>query len=437
MAAEQSERRLPSVAAGVVRDGELVWSAGRGAVSGGAPTEDVQYRCGSITKTFVAVCVLRLRDEGALRLTDPVERFLPGTGLGDVSIGQLLSQAGGVRAETAGPWWERTPGGDFDSLVAGSLASGGTRFEAGRRYHYSNVGFAVLGALVASLRGDAWDDVVRRELLEPLEMARTTTRPEAPFAPGLAVHPWADAVLPEPEHDAGAMAPAGQLWTTVADLARWAAFLGGDGSDLLEHSTLVQMREPRAIEDLRGEGWASAYGLGLELWNDRGARSFGHGGSMPGFQAFLEITEHGDAAVGFANATSGLRGELGSDLLRVLNDEEPHLPDEWAPVAPPAGTLEIVGPWYWGAAPYVLRVRHGLLELEGLGAPGRASRFRLTGEDTWEGLDGYHTAEPLTVGRRADGTVSHLDLGSFVYTRTPYDPSAPVPGGVDPAGWGP
>jgi hypothetical protein len=158
---------------------------------------------------------------------------------------------------------------------------------------------------------------------------------------------------------------------------------------------------------------------------------------MPGFQAFLEVTEDGDAAVGFANSTRGLRGELGASLLAILAAEEPRSPSDWEPVAPPAGAMEIVGPWYWGVAPHVLRARHELLELDGLGGPGRAARFRPAGEDTWEGLDGYHTAEPLRVVRRPDGTVSHLDLGSFIFSRTPYDPSAPIPGGVDPQGWGP
>jgi CubicO group peptidase (beta-lactamase class C family) len=250
LAAEQSERRLPSLVAGVVRDGALVWSGGRGRVNGATPTDSTQYRCGSITKTFVAVCVLRLRDEGLLALTDPLERHLPGTGVGEVTVAQLLSHAAGLRAETAGPWWERTPGGDFAFIAAGTL-TGGRRFDAGRRFHYSNVGFAVLGELVAQLRGAHWAEVVRRDLLAPLGMERTTTRPVAPHALGLAVHPWANVVLAEPEHDAGAMAPAGQLWTTVADLARWSAFLAGDGAGIVDPDSLAEMREPRALIDVR------------------------------------------------------------------------------------------------------------------------------------------------------------------------------------------
>jgi CubicO group peptidase (beta-lactamase class C family) len=90
------------------------------------------------------------------------------------------------------------------------------------QYHYSNVGYALLGELVARLRGRPWYDVIAEELLAPLRMSRTTLRPQPPHATGFAVHPHADLPLPEPEHDAEAMAPASQLWTTITDLARWA-----------------------------------------------------------------------------------------------------------------------------------------------------------------------------------------------------------------------
>ena len=433
LASEQSSQRLPSVVAGLVRDGELVWSAGRGRVEGVTPDADVQYRCGSITKTFVGVCVMRLRDEGRLALSDPVQRFLPDTGVGELTIAQLLSHSSGLRAETGAQWWERTPGGDLAQLTADTLR-GGTRFDAGRRFHYSNVGFGVLGAIVGELRGAPWGDVVRDELLTPLGMHRTTPRPQPPAAPGLAVHPWADLVLPEPEHDAGAMAPAGQLWSTVADLARWAAFLTGARSDLLAAATLAEMREPRVVNDVPDQDWSVGYGLGLQLWNHAGARRYGHGGSMPGFLAGVEITEAGDAVVVYANATTGLRSELGSDLLEILADEEPRLPEEWRPAAPEPGVLEMLGHWYWGPAPYLLAARGDQLELRAVGR-GRESRFRATGPDAWIGLDGYHTGEPLNAIRLPDGSLSHLDLGSFIFTRAPYDPAGPIPGGVSADGW--
>ncbi|HWH29197.1 MAG TPA: serine hydrolase domain-containing protein, partial [Mycobacteriales bacterium] len=231
----QRDGRLPSLVAGVVRDGGLAWSAGRGDVD--EPHDDVQYRLGSITKTVTAVAVMRLREQGRLRLDDPLEQHVPGTPFGARTVAQLLAHVGGVRAESPTEWWERSPGVTFDELAA--RASGDDVVgAAGRRFHYSNLGYGLLGELVARLRGRPWGDVVRDEVLLPLGMTRTTPRPSGRAARGWAVHPWADVVLPEPEHDAVAMAPAGQLWATLADLGRFAAFLLDGADDVLPASVL-------------------------------------------------------------------------------------------------------------------------------------------------------------------------------------------------------
>ncbi|MGL5909651.1 MAG: DUF7586 domain-containing protein, partial [Phycicoccus sp.] len=96
--------------------------------------------------------------------------------------------------------------------------------------------------------------------------------------------------------------------------------------------------------------------------------------------------------------------------------------------------LELTGTWHWGPAVSTARVVGEYLVL---GEPGQArrSRFAPVGRDEWVGLDGYHAGEPLHVVRGADGAVSHLDIATFRFTRTPYDPSADVPGGVDASGW--
>jgi CubicO group peptidase (beta-lactamase class C family) len=444
LAKDQAEQRLPSVAAGLVRDGELIWSAGRGRIPsddgqapGRRPDADTQYRAGSITKTFVAVAVLRLRDAGRLSLSDPVGNYLDAGAAGALTIGQLLSHSAGLRAETAGPWWERTPGSTFADLADSSLGADAARFRAGRRHHYSNVGYGILGALVAALHDQPWQDVVARELLAPLEMSRTTTRPQRPFAPGFAVHPHADVLLAEPEHDAGAMGPAGQLWTTVGDLARWGRFLAGDSSGLLATSTLEEMREPIVIAEATGDPWTAGYGLGLQLWNAGGVRYYGHTGSMPGFIAILQIKDApgSDTVIAACNSTTGFSRALGSDLLAKLDECEPRCPDEWAPAEVGDDLLGLLGTWYWGPARFVLLLADETLELRQDGADGRGFRFRRQPDSTWRGIDGYQTGEPLTPVYGPSGTAIALNIGSFIYTRTPYDPAAPVPGGVDPRGW--
>lgn len=247
VATRQASGRIPSLVTGVVRDGDLVWSSARGTFAEGVDPLDVQYRIGSITKTFVAVAVLRLRDAGRLRLTDPVGDHVPGTPFGHVSIAELLTHTGGIAAEPAGSWWERSPGTDREGLRP---AMGGTLHErAGRYVHYSNLGFAVLGELLERLADRPWHAVVTDEILTPLGMSRTSAQPSAPFATGYAVHPHADVLLPEAVQDTGAMGPAGQLWSTLPDLARWAAFIAGDTGEVLGRDTLDEMCEPTALMD--------------------------------------------------------------------------------------------------------------------------------------------------------------------------------------------
>jgi CubicO group peptidase (beta-lactamase class C family) len=419
----QRDGRAPSLVAGVVRDGGLAWSAGRGDVAD--PHTDVQYRLGSISKTVTAVAVMRLRDEGRLGLDDPLERHVPGTPLGERTVGQLLSHLAGATSESPGGWWERVPGGSLEEL---RLTGDDVVLGAARRFHYSNLGFGLLGEVVARHRGRPWADVVRDEVLAPLGMSRTAPRPTGRAAQGSAVHPWADVVLPEPEHDAGVMAAAGQLWATLADLGRFAAFLLGDTGDVLSADTLEEMIVPAGV-DSAAPGW-SAYGLGVQVLRVDGHVLVGHGGSMPGFLAgvFVDRAEQAGAAM-LANTTSGL-DLLVPGLLADLRAAEPRIVEPWTPSPSPV-PLELLGVWFWGPAPHILRAQAGgLLHLGPLpGRGGRASRFAPREDGTWVGLDGYYAGETLRIAP------DHLDLATFVFTRTPYDPEAPVPGGVDEAGW--
>ncbi len=438
LAREQAEKRLPAITAAVARDDRLVWFGSAGEVDGTPPSRETQFRCGSITKTFVAVEVMRLRDEGLVDLDAPITTYLPELDNLRCSVAQLLSHTSGLRAETSGPWWERTRGGGFNELAASSIGPDDIVCPPGRRFHYSNVGYGVLGEMVARLRGEAWDDVIDRELLGPLGMLRTSTRPVAPFAPGLAVHPHADLVLAEPEHDAGAMAPAGQLWTTAEDLCRWAAVLSGSRPDLLSRDTAAEMRLPLAVNDVTDRPWTTAHGLGLQLFNDDGKRSFGHGGSMPGFLAMLRIeSETKDTVVVLTNATSGMSQTIDQELLEIVRHREPSAPPTWRPMAGGLddSLLGITGTWYWGTRAFVITARRdGVLDLTAL-TLGREASFCPAADGSFVGLSGYYEGETLKVVRRHDGTLSHLDIGSFILTRTPYDPAAGVPGGVDAAGW--
>ena len=409
LAQAQAASRLPSVTAGLLRDGRLVWSGGAGLVDGSPPGADVQYRAGSITKTFVAALVLRLRDEGRLDLVDRLDQHLPGTGVGQASIAQLLSHTSGLGAETGGPWWERTPGRAFPDLLVDAAGPGNVLARPGRRFHYSNVGFALLGEVVARQRGAPWAEVVREELLEPLGLRRTTTRPQAPHATGYAVHPFADAVLVEPEHDAVAMAPAGQLWSTVSDLARWGAFLAGGppepGPAPLVSGTLAEMREPLAVMDEPG-------GLGHRVRPRPAAVERRRPTVLRPRRVDARLP--GRAAAGHAGdgtpRESRPGGAAGHGRCRRAREHHGRTrPHPRARPAGPAGRLEPVPRPPWtpsGTNPGVagpaghLVLGSGRLPAPGGGCgrrpgsaalgPGRASRFVPSGSDTWTGLDGYY-----------------------------------------------
>ncbi|HEX5578320.1 MAG TPA: serine hydrolase domain-containing protein [Candidatus Limnocylindria bacterium] len=431
LATAQRDGRAPSMAAAVVRDGQPAWSHAIEA------TTDTQFRIGSLTKTFVAVLVMRLRDEGPLALEDPLEKHLSDVPVRGVTIAQLLSHTAGLASETPEPWWERTPG-DLRPELADILGDDPMKHPAGSRFHYSNPGFGLLGGVVERLRGEPWPEVLQREVLDPLEMPRTTFLPQEPYARGTAVHPFADVVMPEAVHETGRMAPAGQLWSTVEDLGRFANLVAGKADDVLAADTVAEMRAPRAAPE--AGGWESSYGLGMQLLQTDKRMLAGHTGSMPGFLCTLWVSVEDDiGAVAAANTTTGLPvGLLVADLIGIVADHEPRVPEPWRPMAElDRSLLELVGPWYWGPTAFGLRLEAGgYLQLGALAGKGsRDARFKPLGDGTWIGLNGYYAGETLRPMRDEEGRLTHLDIGSFVFTREPYDPDAPVPGGVDPEGW--
>jgi len=124
-------------------------------------------------------------------------------------------------------------------------------------------------------------------------------------------------------------------------------------------------------------------------------------------------------------------------VLEILETHEPYVPDAWQPVDDmPTELLDAVGVWHWGpSGPYVLRVPGSdVLDLSPVGTIGRGSRF-VRKDGDWVGTAGYWRNERLHVVRREDGSISHLDLATFVFTRLPYGPSAPIPGAVSPTPW--
>ena len=427
----QAAGRLPSVVAGVVRDGGAAWfgSYGGPAVEG-HDALDVQYRIGSITKTMTAVLVLQDVRDRRVALEDPVSAVLPdldGHPFGALTLRALLAHDSGLQSEPNGSWWERTAGVGFDELLRSHEAVRAP-FGVHERFHYSNLGFALLGEVAARLAGGTWWDAVQRRVLRPLGMGRTTYLPTGAAAPGWSVHPYEGTLVPEPATDTAAMAPAGQVWATVRDLATYAAFLGTGHPDVLSAEELRSAFGPRSGSPDDGLGYA--HGLGFQVFPGGSGSLPGHSGSMPGFlAACLVDPPRRTGAVVLTNATTGFSPvALAVGLLEELEECEPTLPTPWRPSGPlPPELAGVPGVWHWGNTAFVFALEGD--ELVARRSGDEMYRFVIADDGRVLGRSGYHAGEELRVVRRDDGAVGHLEIATFVYTRTPYDPDAPVPGG--------
>ncbi|WP_433310378.1 serine hydrolase domain-containing protein [Micromonospora sp. CA-269861] len=419
VAQAQADGHAPSLVLGVVRDGTLAHVA----VAGEHPRPDVdlQYRLGSISKTMTATLIMQLRDAGRLALDDRLEQHLPGTGVGALTLRQLLSHASGIQREPEGDWWERAAGVDLNALLA-DVSADKIAYSPHRTYHYSNLAYGLLGGLLERLTGTPWADLLDERILTPLGLRRTTYAATEPYARGYVVHPWHDTLREEPRTDTGAMAPAGQLWSTIEDLGRWAAFLAEPDPSVLAAETLTEMCSPVVISDL--EAWTHGHGLGLELFREGNRVYVGHGGSMPGYGASLAVHRPSRTAViGLVNAYT-LRGVhlgvLGRQLLTLVLDAEPAPVTPWRPAAapPPADLAELTGRWWWmGTTIEVYADADGNLRAGRMGRPNL--RFVPDGPDRWRGRAGEQDGEILTVRRDEHGAAVALDIATFVYTRTP------------------
>ncbi|CUR60106.1 Beta-lactamase [metagenome] len=424
LATAQSAGRVPSLVAGVVRDGSLVWSGAYG--DSPASVTDTQYRIGSITKTLTAVLILQLVRDGRLSLDAAARSVLGDVGYADRTIRSLLAHTSGMPSEPVGSWWERSSGRRFDELVHANPGDTAA-FPAHQRFHYSNLGFALLGEVAARLHGVTWWEAVQGHILAPLGMGRTTYLPQQPAATGYSVQPYTGELMVEPATDTGAMAPAGQIWSTITDLATYAAFLVDGHAEVLSAAELELAFTPQSGEPRTGLGYAHA--LGFQLFPGGSGTVVGHTGSMPGFLASCLVDpQRRSAAVVLANATSGLApADLAIALLEELEHGEPTLPAPWRPSEPvPDLVADALGVWHWGNTPFVFAWEgdHVVVRRDG------AERHRFAvRQGRMVGVAGYHAGEELKVIRNADGTVNHLDVATFIHTRTPYDPAAPIPGG--------
>jgi CubicO group peptidase (beta-lactamase class C family) len=421
----QRASRTPALAAGVAHRGDLLWSAGIGTADLADPSVplgvDTQFLIASNTKTFTATMVLQLRDEGRLRLDDQVDDLLPGSAHPGVTVRQLLAHASGMQREPVPPaFWETLEVPPASRFVADWNATERV-LEPHTAFHYSNLGFIVLGEIVAHLDGRSWAESLRARLLDPIGLRDTTLEPRAPKAGLYYVAAYTDVPIEEPILFTGILAAAGGLASTVADLVRWHAFLLDPDESVLRKDTVTEMLEPHAIGDLR---WGGAQGLGLAIVRQGDRTWFGHTGGAPGgITGAFSDRESGLTSVVLMNQSAAK--DPGATAIRfgervATDDPEPLEP--WTPgtIAPPE-LLPLVGVWFSEGSAFEFRIREGRLEavLGGADPTTPPAVFAADGEDAFRTISGRERGERLLVHRREDGSIRMLSWATYPFTREP------------------
>jgi CubicO group peptidase (beta-lactamase class C family) len=326
-----ADKKIPGMVWGVVIDGRIAHVAFAGVRdrAADAPVNaGTVFRIASMTKSFTALAILKLRDEGKLSLEDPVSKWipefsrmeLPTRDTAPLRIRQLLSHSTGFPEDN--PWG--------DQQLAASDADVTKWLKLGipfstppdTRYEYSNYAFGLLGRVVTRASGMPYDKYVQREILEKLHMDGSTFEfssvPAADRAVGYRLQPDG-AYLEEAPLPHGAFGSMGGLLTNAADLGKYVAFqlLAWPARDDPEagpvrRSSVREMNHlwrPANLTARRADGGiqasASGYGFGLRISSDcRFEQIVGHGGGLPGFGSYmLWLPDYGVGLFAMANLT--------------------------------------------------------------------------------------------------------------------------------------
>jgi CubicO group peptidase (beta-lactamase class C family) len=426
VAERQSKFRVPGLFAAVSRDGQTLWQTGLGSADlaspGTAPTADSQFLIASITKTFTAVLVMALRDEGKLSLDDTVDQHLPETTHRPVTIRQMLSHVTGMQREPVGDVWETLSYPDRTQLVEG-WNSAERILKPHHRWHYSNLAYSMLGEVVSRLERREWRESLKARILDPLGMRRTSVGFSGNAVTGYFVPPYSDVPVREPVLDIASMASAGGLASTADDLQTWAGFLADPTDEVLSADTVEEMCQPQIMADL--DTWQLAWGLGLEIPRVGERVCVGHTGGMPGHISGMFVNrDTSTSAIVLMNSSSAPDpAALALDLAGYVIEHEPADPPVWTPgTSVPAELEGLLGQWFSEGQGFTFSVRQGRLEARADKAPEDKppSVFAQVGEDLYRTVSGRETGELLRITRDADGRVTRMHWATYLVTREPY-----------------
>jgi CubicO group peptidase (beta-lactamase class C family) len=342
-----TEAHLPGLVYGVVLDGKLLFSGGFGYANleEELPADERSlFRIASMSKSFTALAILQLRDEGKLRLDDPASKYVPEMmGLNhltsdapQITIRHLLTHAAGFPEDN--PWGDRQLADTDEELR--ELVRKGVAFSdvPGIEYEYSNLGFALLGQIVQAVSGMEFQAYMKEHVFTPLGMNSTVYEYDQVPRHRLALgYNWRDGSwvnIPLEHH--GAYGAMGGLITTIEDFSAYVALhlsawppRSGEDAGPLKRSSLREMHHPWNFSSLmagfrypsgRPCASASAYAYGLRWMVDcQGRVLIGHSGGLPGFGSnWTMMPDYGLAVMSFDNRTYGGTSTVNTAVLDTI-----------------------------------------------------------------------------------------------------------------------
>ena len=322
------ERALPGIAVGVVADQELVWAKGFGFADTASKmpmTPQTRFRMASHSKLFTATAVMQLREDGKIRLDDPVSKHLPWftvkaaeADAPPITVEELLTHSSGLPREAGAHWttFDFPSSDELRTLIPERQAP----FAPEVRWKYSNLAYAVAGMIVEQASGVGWAEYLQRNIFDPLGMSASSVDKNVD---GLAVgygrrRPDGSRAV-NPFIDARGLAAATGLTSTVDDMARFvsAQFRKGrrGGAQILSAGSLREMHRIRVLES----NWTQGNAIGFAVRKAGDKVYVSHGGSYPGYQTNTMLWLDGKVGViVLANADDGNPGAIATELMNTV-----------------------------------------------------------------------------------------------------------------------
>jgi CubicO group peptidase (beta-lactamase class C family) len=336
---ELKATKTPGAAIAIVRGEQIVYTKGFGTsnIETGAPiTPDMLFRLGSTTKMFTAAALVKLAEDGKLKLDEPIGKYAKGLSpkISQVTSSQLLAHTAGLKDDA-------TMFGRPDDAALGdtvrALKDDFLFAEPARIISYSNPGYWLSGYVIEQVSGKAYADQLNESLFKPLGMQSTTLRPTMamtfPLALGHDVSGNEKPRVVRPMADNAGNWPAGSMFSSVNDLSRWViAFMNGgklEGKQVLSPSLIAALSTPHA--DIPGS--EDKYGYGLVVGKERGVRVVQHGGSRSGYGSIIIMApDQRVAIIILANKSGASLGKTAEKAMELLLPLEAKKEDKPKPI---------------------------------------------------------------------------------------------------------